>query len=103
MARSHDHAYVKPNADTRDKRVEAQRQRLDGSAAIQPIRLNIANKAVKQMCKIIFGILKSAFPLIFIMRVRPTLLLPVLSASSPVRLPKTILFRQYLPTVSIFP
>jgi hypothetical protein len=37
MARSHDHANVKP------------------------IRLNIANRAVKQMRKIIFGILKSAF------------------------------------------
>ena len=57
-----DHANVKPIADTRDKRVEAQRQRLDGSAAIQPIRLNIANRAVKQIRKIIFGILKSAFP-----------------------------------------
>ena len=40
MARSHDHANVKPN------------------------RLNIANRAVKQMRKIIFGILKSAFPYI---------------------------------------
>ncbi len=38
MAHSHDHANVKPN------------------------RLNIANRAVKQMRKIIFGILKSAFP-----------------------------------------
>ena len=38
MARSHDHAYDSLIADTRDKRVEAQRQRLDGSAAIQPIK-----------------------------------------------------------------
>ena len=37
MARSHDHAYDPIIADTRDKRVEAQRQRLDGLAAIQPI------------------------------------------------------------------
>ena len=62
MARSHDHAYDSLIADTRDKRVEAQRHRLDGSAAIQPIRLNIANRAVKQMRKIIFGNLKSVFP-----------------------------------------
>ena len=33
-----DHAYDSLIADTRDKRVEAQRQRLDGSAAIQPIK-----------------------------------------------------------------
>ena len=62
MALSHDHTYDSLIADTCDKRVEAQRQRLDGSAAIKPIKRNIANRAVKQMCKIIFGILKSAFP-----------------------------------------
>ena len=31
-------------------------------ANVKPNRLNIANRAVKQMRKIIFGILKSVFP-----------------------------------------
>ena len=35
-------------------------------ANVKPNRLNIANRAVKQMRKIIFGILKSAFPDMYI-------------------------------------
>ena len=34
-------------------------------ANVKPKRRNIANRAVKQIRKIIFGILKSAFPYIF--------------------------------------